>query len=45
MWGLAAEHGELMSQGKDLEVFGGVTADAQGEELDDAVQREIDEFL
>ena len=40
-WSLAAEHGELVTQDKDLKVLGGVTAGELGEELDGAAQRQI----
>ena len=33
---LAAEHGELVKQDKDLQVLGGVPAGEQGEQLDGA---------
>jgi len=38
-WSLSAEHGELMTQDKDLKILGGVTAAELGEELDGAAQR------
>jgi hypothetical protein len=41
--GLAAQHGELVPQDQDLKVLGGVTAGEQGEQLDGAAQREVDE--
>ena len=37
-WSLAAEHGELMTQDKDLKVLGGIAASELGEELDGAAQ-------
>ena len=40
-WSLAAEHGELVTQDKDLKVLGGVTAGELGEELDGAAQRQV----
>jgi hypothetical protein len=40
-WSLAAEHGELVAQDKDLKVLGGVTAGELGEELDGAAQRQV----
>jgi hypothetical protein len=43
-WGLAAQHGELVTQHRDLEVLGGVTAGQQGEELDGAAQRQVGEL-
>ena len=40
-WSLAAEHGELMAQDKDLKVLGGIAAGELGEELDGAAQRQV----
>jgi len=40
---LAAEHGELMTQDKDLKVLGGIAAGELGEELDGAAQRQVRE--
>ena len=42
-WSLAAEHGELMTQDKDLKVLGGIAAGELGEELDGAAQRQVRE--
>ena len=42
-WSLAAEHGELVTQDKDLKILGGVTAAELGEELDGAAQRQVGE--
>jgi hypothetical protein len=41
---LAAEHGELVTQDKDLQILGGVPAGEQGEQLDGAAQREVGEI-
>jgi hypothetical protein len=43
LWSLAAEHGELMTQDKDLKVLGGIAAGELGEELDGAAQRQVRE--
>jgi hypothetical protein len=43
-WDLAAQHGELVAQDKDLQVLGGVAAGEQGEQQDGAAQREVGEF-
>jgi hypothetical protein len=40
-WNLAAEHGELVTQDKDLKILGGVTAGELGEELDVAAQCQV----
>jgi hypothetical protein len=40
-WNLAAEHGELVAEDKDLEVLGGVTAGQEGERLDGAAQGQV----
>ena len=40
-WSLAAEHGELMAEDKDLKVLGGIAAGQLGEELDGAAQRQV----
>jgi hypothetical protein len=42
-WSLAAEHGELMTQDKDLKILGGIAAGGLGEELDGAAQRQVRE--
>jgi hypothetical protein len=39
LWSLAAEHGELLAQDKDLQILGGVGKGEQGEQLDGAAQR------
>jgi hypothetical protein len=41
---LAAEHGVLVPQEEDLQVLGGVPAAEQGEQLDEAAQREVGEI-
>ncbi len=41
---MAAEHGELVAEHQDLQVFGGVTAGERRECLDRTAQREIGEF-
>jgi hypothetical protein len=38
---MAAEHGELVAEHQDLQVFGGVTAGERREGLDRTAQREI----
>ena len=43
-WDLPAEDGELVAQDEDLQVFGGVAAGQQGEQLDGAAQRGVGEF-
>jgi len=40
---LAAEHSELVAQDEELQVLGGVAAAEQGEQLDQAAQREVEE--
>jgi hypothetical protein len=40
-WSLAAEHGELMTQDKDLQILGGIATGELGEELDGAAQRQV----
>jgi len=43
-WDLAAQHGELVAQDQELQVFGGAAADQQGEQLDGAAQHEVGEL-
>jgi len=43
-WNLAAQHAELVAQDEDLQVFAGVAAAEQGEQLDGAAQRQVGEF-
>jgi len=40
-WELAAQDGELVAQGQELQVLGGVAAGEQREQLDAAAQREV----
>jgi hypothetical protein len=40
---LAAEHGKLMAQDKELTILGGIAAAEQGEQLDRAAQRQVRE--
>jgi hypothetical protein len=42
-WRLAAEHGELVAQDKDLQVLGGVTA-GQREQADRSAQRQVQQL-
>jgi hypothetical protein len=42
--GAGGEDDELVAQDEDLQVFGGVAAAEQGEQLDRAAQREVEEF-
>jgi hypothetical protein len=41
---LAVQYGELVAQHQDLEVFGGIAASEQHEQLDGAAHREVREF-
>ncbi len=43
-WRLAAEHGELVAQDKDLQVLGGVAAGQQREQADCSAQRQVQQL-